>query len=243
MSQYDLNIQRLPLEVLQHIFILSSNPSFPLVSRNFHKAANSQASVKTQWLLHYFQGKCKSALQGGLKWRFFNKEILNQLDNIYYQQNLKIYEKMVGSYITKVIPQPEKIIPYENRIIPQRFFSSPDPDGRLIELTKILLDRGASPNEPQGYPIAKSVQRGNIKMAKLLIQYKAKIDAAENLALKLCVARNNLEMAKLLLDNGARAEDSFLATAVKKGFWEMKKLLKDYGATENAETINAFQRR
>ncbi|RHZ46569.1 hypothetical protein Glove_613g15 [Diversispora epigaea] len=242
MSQYDLNIQRLPLEVLQHIFILSSNPSFPLVSRNFYKAANSQASVKTQWLLHNFQGKCKNALQGGLKWRFFNKEILNQLDNLYYQQNLRKYEKII-LFENRTLSLPEKIIPYENRTIPQRFFSSPDPDGRLLELTKILLDRRASPNEPQGYPIAKSAQRGNIKMAKLLIHYKAKVDAAENLALKLSINHNNLEMAKLLLDNGARAEDSFLVIAVRKGLWEMKQLLKDYGATENVETINAFQRR
>lgn len=235
MSQYDLNIQRLPLEVLQYIFILSSNPNFPLVSRNFHKAANSQASVKTQWLLYNFRGDCKKALYRGLKWRFFNKEILYQLDNFYHQQQ-QLQGRKKGLPPDKI----ERIIPYENRPIPQRFFNSSDPDGRLLELTKILLDRKASPNDPQGYPIIKSSQMGNIKMVKLLIRYKVRVDAEDNLALKISVERNNLEMTKLLLDNGAKAKDSLLEVAAKRGLIDMYDLLKDYGATETVDTIIAF---
>ncbi|GES86054.1 hypothetical protein GLOIN_2v1508861 [Rhizophagus clarus] len=196
MANNNLNIQQLPFEVLQQIFIFSSNPAFASVSRLFHYIANSQTSVKTQWLLHKFNHDCSKALYRGLKWRFFNKNILYQLDSIYYQTKCKKDEKgetsdkdKVISDKDKVIPDKDKIIPYKDRPIPQWFFSVSDPNNVYYELVKILLDRGASPNEPDGYPIIKSAQLGRLKMAELLISFDAKADIKDNMALILIQMR------------------------------------------------------
>ncbi|CAG8500618.1 5286_t:CDS:1 [Acaulospora morrowiae] len=222
------NIQRLPLEVLQYIFILSGNPHFPRVSQNFYKAANSQTSVKTQWLLCKYKNDYKKAFFRGLKWKFFNKEILNQLDNLYQQQSIR----------DGVIPPPPEIL-CEGRPIPQWFFG--DSNDRLLELTEILLKRKASPNESEGYPIVKSVQIGNIRMVKLLIHYGAKVDIRDNLALSVGVGKGNLEMVKLLLDHGAQPSSKTLKYAVEKGFGEIFELLKCYGAIEDLSVVNAFE--
>ncbi|CAG8529646.1 9547_t:CDS:2 [Acaulospora colombiana] len=232
MSTNAINIQLLPLEVLQYIFILSGNPHFPLVSQNFYKAANSQTSVKTQWLLCKFEGDCKKALHRGIKWKFFNKEILNQLDNLYHQQNPGC-----------------DVIPCENRSLPQWFFRKEN--DQMLELTKIFLDRKVSPDMMNGYPIVQSARIGNIKMAKLLIHYGAKV---EMLALYVSVDRGNLEMVTLLLKHGCvqpdskaleiaadrRAKNENLDKKAADNFGKIFELLKNYGAVENLRVVNAF---
>ncbi|RIA99255.1 hypothetical protein C1645_747729 [Glomus cerebriforme] len=230
MSHNKFNIQQLPLEVLQQIFIFSCNPAFASVSRLFHYIANSQTSVKTQWLLHKFNHDCPKALYRGLKWRFFNKNILSQLDLIYYQSKVKIGETSDG------------VIPYKDRPIPLWFFSVSDPNDIYYELVKILLNRGASPNEPDGYPIIKSAQLGRLKMAKLLISFGAKADTKDNMALIVASKSNDFEMVKLLLDSDVKADSNALKVAVEKKHWKMAEFLMSKGAIPTQEVVEAFEK-
>ncbi|RGB36172.1 hypothetical protein C1646_92964 [Rhizophagus diaphanus] len=231
MANNNLKIQQLPFEVLQQIFIFSSNPAFASVSRLFHYIANSQTSVKTQWLLNKFNHDCPKALYRGLKWRFFNKNILYQLDSFYYQSKCKRGETL------------DKVIPYKGRPIPQWFFSVPDPNNVYYELVKILLDRGASPNEPDGYPIIKSAQLGRLKMAELLLSFGAKADIKDNMALTVASKSNDFDMVKLLLNNeDVKADSNALKVAVEKKNWKMAEFLMSKGASPTPEVVEAFEK-
>jgi len=232
MTHNKFNIQQLPFEVLQQIFIFSSNPAFASVSRLFHYIANSQTSVKTQWLLHKFNNDCPKALYRGLKWRFFNKNILNQLDSIYYQSKLKAGETS---------DKADKVIPYKERAIPQWFFNVSDPNDTYYELVKILLERGASPNEPDGYPIIKSAQLGRLEMARLLLSFEAKADIKDNMALIVTAKSNNFEMVNLLLEK-VKPDSNALKVAVEKKNWKMAELLMTNGATPTPDVVEAFEK-
>ncbi|CAG8750976.1 35693_t:CDS:1 [Gigaspora margarita] len=220
---FEESIERLPFEVLQYIFVLAKNPDLALVSRTFHHVATSQTSVKTQWLMKRYNNDCERALSRGLKWKFFNKDVLNQLDLIYSRLN------------------GQNFIPYENRPIPQWFFKEPDPTGRIYNLAKILLlERHASPNESNGYPIIQSARLGRIEMVKLLIEAGAKVDIQDNMALAVSVRQNNIEMVKLLLKHGAKPVKSILKNAIEKGFTEMVQLLLENGAEVDASIPSSF---
>ncbi|CAI2177273.1 1389_t:CDS:1 [Funneliformis geosporum] len=234
LSHNKFNIQHLPYEVLQQIFILSSNPNFAFVSRLFHNIATSQTSVKTQWLLHKFNYDCTKALYRGLKWRFFNKTILNQLDSIYYQSKLKKGENSSDEVI--------QVIPCKDRAIPQWFFSIPDPKGTYYEMVKILLERGASPNESDGYPIIKSAQLGRLKMAKLLLSFNANPGIKDNMALKVTAKDANIEMVNLLIKRGAKPDSDTLRIAVERKHWHMAELLVSHGAPATPEVVAAFEK-
>ncbi|KAG9303671.1 hypothetical protein G9A89_018568 [Geosiphon pyriformis] len=233
MSGDSLTFERLPLEVLQHIFILSGNHHFCLVSKTFHQLATSQSSVKTQWLMHKYNYDHKLVLYRGLKWRFFNKDILSQLDSLYYQEQIK-----------SGVVKPENVIPFDiKRVIPYRFFATPDCDGKAHEIVKTLLKRGASPDEPEGYPLLKSVALGQTHMVKLLLSAKAKVDMKDNLAIVISAKNNNLELAKLLIEHGAQPNAKALKESTSKQFRDMTNLLLDNGASPNAEVLAAFNRR
>ncbi|GBC08318.1 hypothetical protein RclHR1_08020001 [Rhizophagus clarus] len=198
----NLNIQQLPLKVLQQIFIFSSNPAFASVSRLFHYTANSQIDVK---------------LNG-----FY-------IDSIYYQSKCKRGETSDG------------VIPYKDRLIPNYFFSVPDPNDVYYELVKILLNRGASPNEPDGYPIIKSAQLGRLKMVELLIFFGAKVEIKDNMTLILASKSNDFDMVKLLLNNNIRADSNALKAAVEKKNWRMAEFLMSKGAVPTPEVVRIFE--
>ncbi|CAG8663471.1 13198_t:CDS:1 [Cetraspora pellucida] len=220
---FEESIERLPFEVLQYIFVLAKNPDLALVSRTFHHVSTSQTSVKTQWLMRRYNNDCERALSRGLKWKFFNKDVLNQLDLLYSRLN------------------GQNVIPYANRPIPQWFFKEPDPTGRIYNLAKILLlERGASPNESNGYPIIQSARLGKIEMVKLLIEAGAKVDIQDNMALSVSVRQNNIEMVRLLLKHGAKPAKTILKNAIEKNYIEIAQLLMEYGAEQDVGTVNAF---
>ncbi|CAG8493743.1 3840_t:CDS:1 [Paraglomus brasilianum] len=208
-----ISVEQLPAEVLQQIFILSSNHHFPLVSRTFYNAANCQTSIKTAWLLHKYEYRHVLAFHRGLRRRFFNKDILFQLDAS-YQSELKA---------TGELPKP---LPFLKRPIPQHLFRAPDQ--KYYELVKILLKRGGSPIAHNNYPIIKSAQLGCLDMVELLLQYDAKPDVKGNLALTFAVIGKNIKIVKRLIDAGAPVDDNCMKIAEKNNHPEMISLLKFY---------------
>ncbi|CAG8442923.1 4686_t:CDS:1 [Ambispora gerdemannii] len=225
----NLTIEKLPVEVLQQIFIFSSNHNFPLVSRTFYQIATAHSSVKTHWLLHKVHYDFKHVLDRGLKWKFFNKDILLQLDNLYYQ-----------SQVNSESMKPTTFIPFDEGSIPPRLLTMPDPDGKAYEMVKILLDRGASPDEPQGYPLLKSVSLGRLAMARLLISYKANVSIGDNSAMLISVDKNNFDMVKLLMEHGVKPDAKSLEKSIKKHLSEMTQFLLDHGAIPDGNVIAAI---
>jgi hypothetical protein len=208
---HSINIEQLPTEVLQQIFILSSNHRFPLVSRTFYFAANCQTSVKTNWLLNKYDFDHILALYRGLRWRFFSKDILFQLDASYQSES-----KVNGD-------KPSQVLSFTKRPIPQRLFINPNK--KNCELVKILLERGGSPDDHNGYPITKSAQLGCLEMVEVLLHYQAAPNVKDNLALKLAVKGRNISIAKKLIEAGAPVDESCIKTAEKNGHQEMVSLL------------------
>ncbi|CAG8438643.1 8715_t:CDS:1 [Ambispora leptoticha] len=227
-----LTIEKLPVEVLQQIFIFSSNHNFCLVSRTFYQVVTTQSSVKTYWLLHKYNYNYKQVLNRGLKWKFFNKDILLQLDHLYYQSQQSNSE----------LAKPATFIPYNERPIPSRLLSKPDPDGKAYELVKILLERGASPDEPQGYPLMKSASLGRLDMARLLLSYKANGSICVNdySPMVISVGKNNFDMVKLLVEYGVKPDEKSLEISVKMNLREITQFLLDHGAVPNRNVIAAI---
>jgi hypothetical protein len=219
-----ITIEQLPLEILQEIFVLSENPDFAHTSRTFRTAASSRSSVKAQWLVNKYSGNYQFALRRGLRYRFFNKEILAQLDAMFYQSQLRQKKQ-----------DPQRVIPYERKSIQPRLFKTSDPDSACYELVKALLQRNASPDEPNGYPIVKSAQLGRLDMVKLLLEYRANAKTQGTLALMSCARRGHIEIAKLLLENEVMPDALSLRIAHQRKDWAMVKLLSDYGATPDDE--------
>ncbi|CAG8468379.1 9912_t:CDS:1 [Paraglomus brasilianum] len=221
-----MSIIQFPLELLQQIFLLADNPRFVKVCRTFRDAINAYPSLKIQWLLQRHGNDCQRALEEGQRWGFFDVTILQQLDATNYQRLLKAGKR-----------NPPKQLLFTKRPLATRLFKEDDRDGRNYDLVKTLLERGALPDYPNGYPMVKSIQKGNAKMVKLLLDYNAKID---KLALTLIVNLNNYEIAKLLLEKGVAADGELLAMAAKKNNGRMMDLLKKYGAEPDKILMNHY---
>ncbi|KAK3833034.1 MAG: hypothetical protein JOS17DRAFT_741328 [Linnemannia elongata] len=76
----------LPTELLINIFILSSNPALALTCRtlNFTLAPLSKSnSTRTRFLLTRYRHNYVKAVVKGLRWAFFDIDLLNALDHIY----------------------------------------------------------------------------------------------------------------------------------------------------------------
>ena len=76
----------LPTELLINIFILSSNPALALTCRtlNFTLAPLSKSnSTRTRFLLTRYRHNYVKAVVKGLRWAFFDIDLLNALDYIY----------------------------------------------------------------------------------------------------------------------------------------------------------------
>ncbi|CAJ0873288.1 6315_t:CDS:2 [Entrophospora sp. SA101] len=230
-------LEHLPPEILQEIFILAGNPLLVLVSRMFYYDLSHSPQtniIKTKWLLYKFDFDYKKSLYRGLRWKFFNKHILNQLDQMYSQSQSKLIEK--GVEIVKaiddninslILQESEKkyndiigSIGAQTLILPMLApqTTSPIPsssttDSEILELVEILLKRGASPNDPNSYPLTKSCQINNLDMVKLLLKYKADPTI---ISLQIAIKYNNEPLINLLIESGIKIDNKLITFAESK---------------------------
>lgn len=208
----------LPFEIISSILILSMNPNLPIVCRTlFHQLYYCPEYVKLAFLKMRHE-TLKSAFEHGVRFRFFNKHLLSSFD------------RANGGPI-----------PFTHKKLPARLFH-PTPAETLEErdaLISQLLERGASPDKPKGYPIIKSAQLGRLDMVKQLVQYGADPTLENNMALRVCASRNNKEMVSYFLDELKITPDSeTLKACVKKNLWDMIHILVDHGAVPDASTLS-----
>lgn len=213
---------RLPFEILSKIFILSSNPELTIVNQYlFHQLHYSHNSLKIQFLMHKYRNDVTKAFEEAVKYPFFNLDLLKRLD--------------------KLQPQQEAQLSYKDKKIPARLFLQ-EPTATLEERDAIvleLLNRGACPNRPKGYPLIKSAQLGRLDRVKLLVDYGAEPTIRNNMALRVCAARNNKEMVDYFLDDlKVKPDSETLKACVQKNLWEMIQVLVDHGAVPDMSTIN-----
>lgn len=208
-------LEQLPYELLTSIFIQSSNAQLPLVSRTFYYALyQCPEDVKLQWLLHRDNYVMALALEHGLRFRFFNQRLLDRFD------------AMHGSPIR-----------LDNKMLPPHLFAECDP--RRHDLVVKLLERGASPHKPQGYPLIKSAQIGHLDMIKSLVAFGADPTVKDNMALRVCAARDNKALVKYFLsDLGVKPDSETLKACVRKDLWDMVNILIAHGAVPDLSTIN-----
>jgi hypothetical protein len=209
---------KLPFEILSNIFILSSNTELTIVNQFlFHQLYYSHDSLKINFLMHKCHGDITKIFEEAVKYPFFNLELLKRLDTIQATQ-----------------------LSYKDKKIPARLFLQ-EPTETLEERDTIvleLLNRGACPNRPKGYPLIKSAQLGRLDRVKLLMGYGADPTIRNNMALRVCAARNNREMVDYFLDDCKVKPDSeTLKACVQKNLWEMIQVLVDHGAVPDMSTI------
>ncbi|KAI8137485.1 hypothetical protein BJV82DRAFT_635054 [Fennellomyces sp. T-0311] len=202
-------INQLPFELLSEIFILSSNPKLAVVCPQLQHVSEN---TKIQWLLYRHDNDTVEALLEGLKFRFFNTSLLEKFDQYH------------GS-----------IIRLDKRMLPPQLFKYVD----RHELAIKLLNRGASPQKPRGYPIIKAAQIGSLHMVKTLVSFGADATAKNNMALRVCAARENRDMVLYFLkDLGIKPDSETLKHCVQNNMWDMVKLLVEHGAVPDMSTIN-----
>ncbi|KAI9012695.1 hypothetical protein CLU79DRAFT_769762 [Phycomyces nitens] len=216
-------LEHLPYEVLTKIFILSSNSQLPIVCRSIsYMLYHCSNGIKVEWLLHRHKQSVQQALQASLNFPFVDRDLISRLDWLYQQQN-----------------SDKSVIPLTNVMIPTRFFSDAKSEEDSREFVCMLLERGASPIKPKGYPIIKSAQLGRLEMVKLLVTFGADPTVRQNMALRVCAARNNKTMVSYFLDELKVAPDSeTLKACVQKGLWDMVTILMEHGAVPDMSTVN-----
>ncbi|KAI9244120.1 hypothetical protein BDA99DRAFT_529471 [Phascolomyces articulosus] len=217
-------INLLPYELVCEIFILSSNPQLALVCPQLQHCSEH---TKMDWLLYKCQGNKIQAVEEGLKYRFFSISLLEKFDQLQDDNdNNDSNNDKDGS---------PKRIRLDNRMLPPRLFISIE----THPLVRQLLERGASPHKPQGYPIIKSAQLGHLEMVKTLVSFGADATVKNNMALRVSAARENTKIVLFFLDNlGVKPDSETLKHCVQKNLWDMVKLLVDHGAVPDMSTVH-----
>ncbi|OBZ89326.1 hypothetical protein A0J61_02613 [Choanephora cucurbitarum] len=209
---------QLPFEILSNIFVLSCNPQLPVACRFFYNHLYyAPNTTKLAFLLYRAHQNPQQALEDGIKFAFFDMDLLTRFDRLI--QNVSLKDKK----------------------IPARLFLE-EPKSTLEERDNIilaLLERGASPNRPKGFPLIKSAQLGRLDQVKRLISFGADPAIRNNMALRVCAARNNREMVNYFLDElKVKPDSETLKACVQKNLWEMIQVLVDHGAVPDMSTID-----
>ncbi|OZJ04679.1 hypothetical protein BZG36_02548 [Bifiguratus adelaidae] len=251
-----VTLQDLPHEILIDIFLYSSNPQLVITSKGLYQyLANLPASVKAEWLMIKYAHDPRLAFHHGVRWAFFNHDVLRNLDKRYQAiARLELEEgkrdsdrpqkrrRLSKPTLAIKAPSSNALIPisFAGKKVPYTFFDqSPTPPER-IALIETLLTRGANVNEPNGYPIIRSSSLGNQRMIKLLLSYGADPSIRKNSALKLAAGHGHVDTVRLLLENGVKPDADVLKITVKKEFWDIVKLLMDHGAVPDMATLNTL---
>ncbi|CAO3665069.1 hypothetical protein G6F70_005211 [Rhizopus microsporus] len=208
----------LPYEIISTIFIQSSNPSLPIVCKALYQQLYyCPDTLKIAFLMHRTKNDPEKALEEASRFRFFSYALMERLD------------KMT-----------QRTVMFCNKKIPSRLFLA-EPTETLQERDQLilaLLERGASPNRPKGYPIIKSALLGRLDQVKLLVSFGADPTAQNNMALRACAGRNNREMVDYFLDElKVKPDSETLKVCVQKNLWDMFQLLVDHGAIPDMSTI------
>ncbi|KAF9957128.1 hypothetical protein BGZ65_002241 [Modicella reniformis] len=86
MSQPAAALRALPTELLIRIFTLSSNPSLILVCRELNHIlapVSKSTAIRTEFLLVRYRNNYVKAVVKGLRWTFFDLDVLEALDRLY----------------------------------------------------------------------------------------------------------------------------------------------------------------
>ncbi|CEP17575.1 hypothetical protein [Parasitella parasitica] len=217
-KQKPCGLFKLPFEILSNIFVISGNPALPVVCKYLHHQLYfCHDSIKISFLLGRTQNNTEKAFEDAVKFPFFNLQLLHR------------FERM------------QSTLEYKDKKIPARLFLQ-DPAETLQERDSIilaLLEKGASPNRPKGYPLIKSAQLGRLDQVKLLITFGADATIRNNMALKVCAARNNRQMVDYFLDElHVKPDSETLKACVQKNLWDMFQVLVDHGAVPDMSTLD-----
>ncbi|ORZ08658.1 hypothetical protein BCR42DRAFT_424639 [Absidia repens] len=229
---------QLPHELLCEIFILSSNPSLPVVCRSLkYHLYHCPDSVKLRWLLYRHDNNIQAAFYGGVLFPFFTTRLLHRMDYVYHNEQLTADSLMrvttetshsddndsdtvsnnnSDAPVTLTATMATTTIPYTKKKMPPHLFNNAastetadnDNDNDNDKMITLLLERGGSADKPKGYPLIKCAQLGRLDRVQQLVKYGANPTLRNNMALRVCAARNNMEMVLYFLDQLKVTPDS-----------------------------------
>ena len=113
--------------------------------------------------------------------------------------------------------------------------------GSQIEMTRMLLDKGADPSTEYGYPgnlVVQSTERGRLEVLQLLLEHGALPDvprrqmnsSSQKQPLAFALDKGYPGKAKTLVEHGASLKGGVLAMAIGKGMPDVARLMVEKGA-------------
>lgn len=207
-----VELQWLPLEILEHIFFFSLNEAFPMVCKYFY-AHLSKASLPRQMQYircMYYQVPAKEFVCLVLNRKFFNTTSLNHLEN-----RLKMS------------------LNAEDVSIPARLLQNPHLRENLQLIDK-LIERGARASSASVARMPDKPQE-RIKMMELFIEHRAiKLD---NDALRNAVLLDDLELCKLYIAQGLQPDKRIIKLAAQQGNRRLVEYFISTGAKFDLELV------
>lgn len=209
----------LPFEILSQIFILSQNTQLPIVCKHlFNQLYHCHETIKIRFLMYRCNSNIEQTFEEAVKFPFFTIEMVKRLDAMFGKTVMFTDKKLPARLF---LEEPKETLPQRDNVV------------------VALLERGASPNRPKGYPLIKSAQLGRFEQVKLLVDYGADPTVRNNMALRVCAARNNKQMVNYFLDElKVKPDSETLKTCIQKNLWEMVQVLVDHGAVPDMSTID-----
>ncbi|KAF9973100.1 hypothetical protein BGZ73_003701 [Actinomortierella ambigua] len=90
----------LPTELLLRIFTLSSNPALALLSRDFYTrigdASKTSVATRVAFLMVRYRAHWGKMIVKGLRWKFFNRDVLHALDRLYAREVQSKHDRRVA---------------------------------------------------------------------------------------------------------------------------------------------------
>ncbi|KAK4057356.1 hypothetical protein OIO90_001423 [Microbotryomycetes sp. JL221] len=186
-------LHELPVELLEHIHLMSLSPALPLVSR--HLYTTFKYSSVLHKALYLTRRHDKSTLSHAIKYPICNLEVVHALERIAARRNKQLRcselpRRLVNSFTTSLTD-----LSNHDRSKQQEYD---------LMLIKYLLEQySASPNSKKGYILARAVFARHERLIKLLLKHGADPSLKGGWAVLAAINMGDLSLVKLLMDTDA----------------------------------------
>ncbi|KAF9124635.1 receptor accessory protein 4 [Mortierella sp. 14UC] len=247
------SLQTLPTELIINIFILSSNPALALTSRSLSYSLAPLAksnSTRTRFLLTRYRHNYVKAVVKGLRWAFFDIDLLNALDHVYARDLSRVAEEAARQELLlhshqDAIESPVRFHAWE--------ISTASPIGQLADSASISSSGSPTPTAPtpskRAAPIEAEDSSNKKRRRKYPLPLPAVTDTPSSLIplpkdfpipRRLFKSHNYIPLLRALLSRGGSPSHTShypLVRACQRGDVEMVKMLLSFGAPAEMKAL------
>ncbi|KAF9422896.1 hypothetical protein BGZ94_008461 [Podila epigama] len=256
----------LPSELITRIFTLSSNPALVLTCKELHRTLaplSKSISTRIEFLLTRYRQNYIKAVVKGLRWSFFDQELLHSLDRIYARERARNTESLAKESLNS--DAIDQLTHHNFGLLP-----SIDPTSDLTSISPSTTQKRVATSIDGSISAQDSIERPKKRRKKYQIQdvdkpsttdqngtpkdasdasststvkYQShQIPLPSNFALprRLFKSKHHLELIKELLSRGGSPSQPSgypLIRAAQRGDVEMVKVLLAHGAPPDQKAL------